>query len=199
MEILIQIIGRFLRVLIFVAVLAPSAFSQEAETYVPDTETLTWKSYASEIRQRTIEDRKQGISYVISGAVAYLGGWTGAEMIKDPIEKGAYNIIQTVGLASLSYGIYTWKVGDKDRQLFKTMLHSDFLTQKQKTDFLRLYYTEQRARDETLRWMRVAAHGLIGLQNIYSATRQENGTLQSVFYFVGGINILASASLVFSF
>ncbi|MBL7542948.1 MAG: hypothetical protein JNL11_03985 [Bdellovibrionaceae bacterium] len=160
--------------------------------------TITWENYSKETEQQEKTDRRNGISYIISGSLALAGGILGGGLTDDNLEKGIYTIFQTIGVASVGYGAYIWKIGGEERMINKT-LNTSRLTPEQRTQFLRSYYTQKKASEKRERQIKAITHGLIAGLNFYNASQQKQDSIKSGLYFIGGVNLLASISFTFEF
>lgn len=160
--------------------------------------SLKWEDFSKEVELQKEKDRKNGLSYVISGSLALVGGILGNHVAEDSAEKGVYTVFQTIGVASIGYGAYTWQIGGEERSVYQTLQYSK-LTPEQKTQFLRAYNYQRKEKEKRDRYIRAVTHGLIAVLNFYNASQQEQETLQSTFNFVGGFSLLAAISFTFEF
>lgn len=161
-------------------------------------EALRWEQYAKEMERQEHEDYRNGMSYIISGSIALAGGLWGDTITKDYMEKGIYTIFQTIGVASIGYGAYVWKIGSNDRSFYK-MLELSKLSVEQKMLLLRSYNHQKKMTEKHERFIRAITHGLIAGLNFYSASRQKNDSVKNGLNFIGGVNILAAVSFTFEF
>lgn len=165
---------------------------------VAQEESKEWIDFALETKNLEKKQIKNGISYIISGSLALVGGILGDSVAADPAEKGIYAIFQTIGVASIGYGAYTWQIGGEERTLYQALQGSN-LNPTQKADFLESYKLQRKLREKNERVIKAITHGLIAGLNIYNASRQQQETVQSALYFVGGVNLLAAVSYTFEF
>ncbi len=124
------------------------------------------------------------------------GGILGSNLSDDTGEKGIYTVFQTIGVASIGYGNYTWKIGGEERAIYQS-LHLSKLTSEQKTQFLKTYNLERKDREKRDRSIRMITHGLIASLNFYNGSQSKVDGLKNTFYFIGGINMLAAISFTF--
>lgn len=157
-----------------------------------------WREYSSFMRQQTKMDRENGYSYIISGSLAFVGGIAGAAVANDPLENGVYTVFQTIGVASIGYGAYQLRIGDDERQFFET-IHYSRLDARSRFLALQAHEGQRRRREEKDRLIRVVTHGLIAALNFYNGSVQENKSLKTGLYFIGGVNALAALSFTFEF
>lgn len=143
------------------------------------------------------QHKKEGLGYIISGTVALSTGLIGENQISDPLEKGVYTLFQTIGIASIGYGAYQWKVGDESRHFFNVIDSESSLTSEQKLKVYRRYLKLSSQREIEINRIKSLTHGLIALLNFYSGNKQENKSVQSSLYFVGIVNTIASISYSF--
>lgn len=161
-------------------------------------ESSKWEDFSYQVEQQKEKDRKNGLSYVISGSLALVGGLLGNGMSDDAAEKGIYTIFQTIGIASIGYGAYRWQIGGEERSLYQTLQYSN-LTPIQKTQFLKAYLLQKADREKRDRLIRAITHSLIAALNFYNASTQKQDGLKNTLYFIGGANLLAAISFTFEF
>ena len=63
-----------------------------------------WSSFNKFMEKREREDRISGISYMISGVAATVGGSVGYYSSQDSFSRGLYALAQSVGVAAIGYG-----------------------------------------------------------------------------------------------
>lgn len=160
--------------------------------------TTSWDEFAKEVEKQKESDRRNGISYLISGSLALAGGIVGNAMTDDAAEKGIYTVFQTIGVASIGYGYSLWQVGGEERALYQTLQYTR-LTPEQRSQLLRAYNIQKKERENKIRIIRAVTHGLIAGLNIYNASEQKQDGLKNSLYFIGGVNLLASISFTFDF
>lgn len=190
-------VGRF-NLILLILCFTGSSFSRAADESFSYLEETKWADFSREVKMQEKQDFKDGLSYIISGSLALVGGILGSKITEDPLEKGIYTVFQTIGIASVGYGIYTWQIGGEDRTLYLTLQESR-LTAEQKTLFLRSYATQKKEREKKERVIKAITHGLIAGLNFYNGMEQTNKSLQSGLYFIGGVNLLAAISYTFEF
>lgn len=155
-------------------------------------------SYFEKANQKALEmDRVNGMSYIISGSIALLGGIAGSSVTSDPLEKGIYALFQTIGVASVGYGAYKWRVGDEERLLVKSLNSTPELNDFQRLAFIKVYFGEQKDLNKEERMIKTVTHTLIALLNFYNASQQQAGGVKNSLYFIGGANLLAALSYTF--
>ncbi|MBC7419855.1 MAG: hypothetical protein H7328_03920 [Bdellovibrio sp.] len=174
------------------------SFAQEKKSnFRNKTIEMEWTDYDQVAARAAAADRTNGISYIISGGVALVGGIAGANVTSDPLEKGVYALFQTIGIASIGYGAYKWKIGDEDRLLMNSLHDSRDLSDAQKISFLKVYNDQKKELLRQERYIKAITHGLIAALNIYNASQQTQDGVKNTLYFVGGANLLASLSYTF--
>jgi hypothetical protein len=145
----------------------------------PASFTNEWTEFERMMREKQKKDRTDGLSYVISGSLALVGGLIGQGATKDPLEKGVYTLFQSIGVASIGYGIYTWKLGDEDRWIYDIVESAPSMSMQDKIEMIRSYKATKIAREKQQRFVRALTHGLIAAQNIYGATHTTNDTIKN--------------------
>jgi hypothetical protein len=163
----------------------------------PVSFTNEWSEFERVMQEKQKKDRIDGLSYVISGSLALVGGLIGQGTSKDPLEKGVYTLFQSIGVASIGYGMYTWKLGDEDRWIYDIVESAPSMSMQDKIAMIRSYKATKIAREKQQRFVRAITHGMIAALNIYGATQQTNDTVKSALYFLGGVNTLAAISFAF--
>lgn len=186
---------KFVLLFLFVSVFSGSAFAAQDEFKF---DIHKWDEFAVAVEVQKEKDRRNGVSYVISGALALVGGIWGDSITDDTAEKGIYTVFQTIGVASIGYGAYTWQIGGEERSVYETLQYSKF-TPEQKSHFLRAYNFQRKDREKRDRLIRAVTHGLIAGLNFYNASQQKQESLKNTLYFVGGVNLLAAVSFNFEF
>jgi hypothetical protein len=156
-----------------------------------------WGEFEMRMHERQELDRIDGLSYLISGSLALVGGLVGQNISTDPLEKGVYTIFQTIGVASIGYGIYKWRLGDDERWMYETLSTSEGLTPTQKASVMKSYYQQKKDRLRREKIMRAITHGLIAGLNFYGATQQKSENVKNALIFLGGVNTLAVISFTF--
>jgi hypothetical protein len=156
-----------------------------------------WSAFEKAMKEKQDKDRIDGISYLISGSLALIGGLFGQAATKDPMEKGVYTLFQSIGVASIGYGIFTWKLGDEDRWFYDIMGASSSLSERDRVTMINAYYKSKAAREKRQKFVRALTHGLIAALNFYGATQQTNESVKNALMFLGGVNTLAAVSFTF--
>ncbi len=185
-------VGRFNLILVFIFAPIAHGFGEER------IELSSWAEFAAAEQAQIEQDRRDGISHVISGSLALAGGIVGSSVSNDDIEKAMYTVFQSLGVASVGYGAYVWRVGGESRTIYQT-LNTSRMSNEQRDLFLRAYAlrkNEQRRRD---RMIRAVTHGLIAGVNFLNATQQRDDSLKTSLFFIGAVNALASVSFTFEF
>lgn len=162
------------------------------------TQIENWNDFSQAIHTQKQKDYLNGWSYIISGGLALVGGILGTQVTNDPLERGVYTLFETMGIASIGYGAYIWKIGGEERFLYNT-LQRTHLTPDQKSEFLVSYHYQIKDRDQKDRALRSITHGLISALNFYSANQQSQPGLKTTLNFIGGVNLLAAISFSFDF
>ena len=160
-------------------------------------ERSNWTSFKTRMKEKEEKERIGGISYVISGSLALVGGFIGQGQAVDPLEIGIYALFQTIGIASLGYGVHVWRVGDEERLLFNSLENAHDLNDRERGIVISSYLSEQKQREKSERFIRALTHGLIAAYNVYNASHQSQESVSNVLYFIGGVNLLACASYSF--
>jgi hypothetical protein len=186
---------KFILILVLVVGTPWRSFAAEEEFKF---DTYKWDEFAREVELQKEKDRRNGISYIISGTLALVGGIWGESVSEDTAEKGIYTVFQTIGVASVGYGAYTWQIGGEERSIYQTLQYSKF-TAEQKTHYLRVYNFQKKERERRDHLIRAVTHGLIAGLNFYNGSQQKQDGLKTTLYFIGGVNLLAAISFTLEF
>lgn len=157
----------------------------------------TWDDFELNYQKSLEADKTQGISYIISGSIALVGGLAGNGVTSDPLEKGVYAIFQTIGVASIGFGAYKWQIGDDNRLLIQSLKYNDNLSNGQKLSVLKSIEKEKGTLKEKEKLIKAITHGMIAALNFYNASLQKNSSVKNGLYFIGTANALASISYSF--
>lgn len=191
-------VGRFSLIFFILISLVAGTVAAAAEKRSTDSERATWSQFNQEVVLQEQQDARNGLSYIISGSLALAGGIVGSEITNDNIEKGIYTVFQSLGIASIGYGSFVWKIGGEDRFLYSTLQGSN-LTAEQKSMFLRSYALQAKRREKKERLLKAVTHGLIAGLNIYNASQEKQSSIKTGLNFIGGVNLLAAISYTFEF
>lgn len=162
-----------------------------------NAESTDWNKRLYGFRQNLDEDKINGISYVVSGSLALLGGVIGSTVSVDPLESITYSLFQTIGIASIGYGAYKWKIGNEDRIIFQFINNTSNLSVQDKLKLLESYKAEKLKQNKEDRFIRSVTHGLISVVNFYNASLQDNNTAKNTLNFIGIANLLAFVTYSF--
>jgi hypothetical protein len=157
----------------------------------------TWTRFENYNISRNRSDYTNGISYILSGTLAVIGGFVGDSLSQDPLEKGVYTAFQTIGIASIGYGASNWKIGSDERMLFDTIKAAEGLDEASKSSLVRSYYQQKAVRESNQKLIKAITHGMIAALNFYSASQQKNESIKNTLLFFGGVNLLATISYSF--
>lgn len=168
----------------------------KASSHVDYQGPLHWDSFRSYMLEREKEDRIMGLSYMISGAVATVGGIAGYYNSEDSFSRGVYAIAQSVGVAAIGYGANRYWNGN-EYSSFYYALDGAPLTSEQKLEVLKRYLEKEKDEREKSRWIKIATHSLIAVVNFYSASHEEDRNVRGVLNFLGGANAIIALSYAF--
>ncbi|WII72296.1 hypothetical protein QJS83_00250 [Bdellovibrio sp. 22V] len=155
-----------------------------------------WNEFRHFVLEQQYEDEKMGLAYMISGAVAAVGGTIGYYQSEELFSRTIFAITSNVGLAAMGLGAsYYWTGNEVDS--FFYAIDGSSLSLAEKNEVLQRYLFKDREEKRKRRWIRVATYALIAAANFYSASREESADLRSVFYFLGGANTVLAISYSF--
>lgn len=155
--------------------------------------SIVWAESYTEFYQRVKSDselaRKDGISYLISGGIALIGGGYGWAHSKKSVEKGFYSLAQSLGLLAIGYGAESYFLKHDD-EIFLQVLSSTELTRMQKDRMVESYIKEKKEREKDILMIRRTTFGLAGLLNIIYAAKTKDQTLQNFLYMTAGVQLV---------
>lgn len=155
-----------------------------------------WNDFRTFVLQEQDRDKERGLSYMISGGIAAIGGTLAYHGTEEPFGRAMYAVTANVGIAAVGLGAtYYWTGNENDS--FYQAIDGSSLSPQQKNEVLNRFLTRQRQEREHRRWIQVATHALVAAVNLYSAHQEENADIQSVFYFLGGANAILAISYAF--
>ncbi len=189
---------RFLLMTFLAVIVVPLSAMAQYQLQGQKLSEANWKFQSLHVNRDRVQEKSLGWSYVISGGVGFLGGFAGQQIAKDPFEKGAYTVFQSIGIAAIGYGLYRIYVGSEDQNFFRILDMSD-LTVEQKERMFRAYQAQKLELEKNEKKIRALTHGLIALLNLNSAAQQDAGVVKDSLYFIGGVNLLACASYTWEF
>lgn len=189
--------ARWAVILIFLAGVGACAPEARADEMNVDYEgPAAWASFDDYMRERAREDERTGLSYIVSGVLATVGGFAGYASAEDPASRGVYALTQSVGLSALGYGAAVYWNGNNYNSFYRSLRDAP-LTPAQKTEILRRFLDEEKARRENTRWIRVGTHSLLAVVNLISADREKDEGVRGVLQFLGGVNTVFALSYAF--
>jgi hypothetical protein len=143
------------------------------------------------VRAKSESDIKSndGLSYMLSGGLALVGGGYGFSQSEKPVEKGFYSIAQSLGLLAIGYGAEAYFLKHDD-EIFIQVLNSADLTREQKDRMVESYLKEKRDREEDMKWIRRTTFGLAGALNIIYAGQTKDSTLRGFLYLTAGLQLV---------
>lgn len=152
-----------------------------------------WNEFQTYITQQEEENRRVGLSYLISGGVAAIGGAIGYQQSDDILSRSVFVITSNMGLAAFGWGA-TYYFTSSEMSSFYHSLEGSSLTAAQKNEVLQRYLKREKEEQEKRRWIRVATHVLLAGLNFYSASQESDRNIQSMFYVLGGANTILAIS-----
>lgn len=155
-----------------------------------------WSQFGQFVKEQKEQDERLGLSYMISGGIAAVGGVAGYDLSSDPLSRSVYAITSTVGIAAIGLGASYYWTGNEYDSFFYALEHSNISIQE-KNRILQRYLEKEQEKREARRWIRVVTHSLIAVANFYSASRETNGDVKPVFIFLGTVNTVLAVSYAF--
>ncbi|AHZ85237.1 hypothetical protein Bb109J_c2550 [Bdellovibrio bacteriovorus] len=186
---------RFLVFVIFLVFLSGESFAGDRRD-VDYSGPSNWNEFRAFVHNQQKEDEQAGLAYMISGAVAAIGGTVGYQQSEEIFSRTIFAITSNVGLAAIGLGATYYYTGNEMDSFFYAIDGSS-LSLAEKNEVLQRFLLKEREEKEKRKWIRVATHALLAAANIYSATQEENSDVRSVFYFLGGANTLLAVTYSF--
>jgi hypothetical protein len=160
------------------------------------TGSAQWDSFRDYMSTRQHEDQVLGASYIISGAVATIGGVVGYYNSQDSFTRGVYAVAQSVGVAAIGYGASQYWIGNEYNSFFYAVDGAP-LSSSQKADLLQRYLERDREVRQRTRWIKVVTHSLVATVNLYNSTRESDPNVRSILQFLAGTNAVIAFSYAF--
>lgn len=149
----------------------------------------SYSEYAERVQAQSETAKTEGLNYMISGAVALLGGTYGWSKAEKPVEKGFYSLAQSLGLLAIGFGAEDYFL-KQDEEIFLQVLNSGELTRAQKDRMVTSYLKEKKERAADVLWIRRTTFGLAGLLNVLYASQAKDQTLQNFLYVTAGVQLV---------
>lgn len=149
---------------------------------------MSYANFAEQVKVESELKKTDGLSYMLSGGVALIGGGYGWSHGEKSVEKGFYSLAQSLGILAIGYGAEAYFLRGDD-ELFLQVLSSGDLTQVQKDRMVESYLMEKRQREEDVQWIRKTTFGLAGLLNMIYASQAKDSTLQNFLYVTAGVQL----------
>lgn len=155
-----------------------------------------WTEFRQFMREQEAQDETLGLSYMISGSIAAVGGVIGYDRAEDPLSRSVYAITSTVGLAAIGLGASYYWAGN-DYSSFYYAIEGSGVSLQERNRILQRYMEKEKEIRETRKWIRVVTHALIATTNFYSACHEKNTEVKPVFVFLGLANAVLAVSYTF--
>lgn len=188
---------KFLVSLVLVLSYVLNASAKEAE--IDLSEVKTWSEFKSQIEEKEKRDQMTGQAYMISGGLLVLGGLIGYHNSRNSVEKLAYSVSQSLGVAGIGYGAYLSFVDSEERSFYETIDKSNSLSATNRDEIVRNYVVNWEENRRAERTTRIVTHSIVGVLNVYNGLREEQSDLKQGLVIIGGINLLAALSLTLEF
>lgn len=155
-----------------------------------------WESFHQFMIERAKQDEITGLSYMISGGLAAVGGNIGYYSSTDTFSRGAYALTQSAGIFAIGYGASIYWNGNEFDSFYRAVRDSS-LSPLQKTEVLQKFLENERAQKDREDMIRMGTFILLSAMNFYSATQEDDNDVKNVFNFLGGVNLLLAFSYAF--
>lgn len=155
-----------------------------------------WESFEAFMHERQRQDEITGLSYMLSGAAATIGGVVGYYSSDDTLSRGLYAVAQTVGVAAIGYGATDYWIGNEYNSFFHAVEGSS-LTAQQKGELLQRFLEKEREEKDKARWIKIVTHSLIAAVNLYSSAHEPDRNMKNILDFLAGANVVLALSYTF--
>lgn len=155
-----------------------------------------WGSFEKFMQSEQEKNKQKGISYIISGILATVGGTIGYQSSHDPLSRGVYALSQSLGVGALGYGVHFLWIGS-DYSSFYAAVKKSSLNAAQRSEILHLFLQQEKEKKENENRLKILTHSLVAAVNLYSASREQDPQLKSFFSFLAGINALMAMNYSF--
>jgi hypothetical protein len=182
---------------------SPSGWALPKELYAGSIDredlltTPSWEKFQRMMDEQKKDEQIEGMAYILSGGIAFVGGIVGYHNSKDVFAKGAYALAQSLGVAAVGYGAHQKILGNEHSVLYETLSGNRDLSLLEKDRFVKIYFQLERARDRESQKIAAITHGMLAGLNVYNGAITQQEDLRSALYFVAAINLLASLSYTF--
>lgn len=156
----------------------------------------SWSSFEGEITRLEEEERKVGVSYLLSGSLVVVGGITGYQSTNDTAVKMVFGVLQGLGIGAIGVGLNKI-TGDHEYHSFYRALKTSSLSNEQRNELVRTYLEQEKRKKAAETKIAVATHIVAGLLNAYTASREPDAGTQSAFYLLAGVH--AALAISYSF
>ena len=157
----------------------------------------SWSNFQKLMRENKANEQIEGMAYMVSGGIAFVGGIVGYHNSKDVFAKGAYALSQSLGVAAVGYGAHQQRLGHEQHLLYQTLEADRQLSNPQKDQFVKIYFDFDKQRSQESQRIAGLTHGLLAGLNFYNGSMAQEEDLRSALYFIAAINLLASVSYSF--
>jgi hypothetical protein len=184
-------------IILLFAIVNFNTFSAKAESLDSGYEgPIQWGAFRKYMDDRREDDQIKGLSYIISGTLATVGGVIGYHNSEDSFSRGVYVVAQSVGVAAIGYGANTYWNGNEYNSFYYA-LEGAHLSSAQKGELLQRFLEKEKEECRKSRWIKIATHSLIAVVNLYSASHEEDKNVRSVLGFLAGANAIIAFSYAF--
>lgn len=157
---------------------------------------MEWSEFQDYVLHQQKEEERLGTAYMISGALAVIGGTVGYTESDDMFSRTIFALTSNIGIAGLGLGA-TYYFTDSSLDSFFYAVNGANLSLSEKNELLQRYLRKEREERERRNWIRVTTHALLAAANLYSGSREESGEARSFLYFLGGANAVLAVTYSF--
>ncbi len=179
------------------------ALSLPKELYSPEIDqrdfmnSPSWDGFQKLMQSQKQNEQTEGMAYIISGGLAFVGGIVGFHNSNDIFAKGAYAVAQSLGVAAVGYGAHQRQLGNDYRSLYDTLETHRRMSVQERDQFVKVYFDLEKKRGRESEKIAAITHGMLAGLNIYNGATTQQEDLRSALYFIAAINLLASISYSF--
>lgn len=155
-----------------------------------------WTLFDQFMKKQEEEDQIKGLSYLVSGTLATVGGSIGYYESSDTFSRGAYALTQSLGILAIGYGASIYWTGNEFGSFYTAVKDSN-LTNAQRNELLARFLKAEQIRYERDQAIRMSTHFLLAAVNFYASTRETDKDVKKLFQFLGGINLFLALTYAF--
>ncbi|MGE0631114.1 MAG: hypothetical protein AB7O96_01810 [Pseudobdellovibrionaceae bacterium] len=161
------------------------------------TAQSSWSEYQRSYLLQVAENKKKGMSYLVSGIVVTGIGLVAYNSSPDPLARGFCVFAQAIGVAAAGRGASLYFGGSESQSFYEALNESRTLTDFQRSELVRIYTASEDARIEQEEKIRAWTYATIAALTIYGASQEPDPNLRTGLFVLGAANLALSLSFAF--